>query len=231
MPSSRAALRRPRKPNPPEAPRIGDPATLAETDAPLDPELDLYRTRLTGAHPDLTGGGALTQVVVDGADFSGSRLERLELVDVVLRGADLAGARWDEVVVRRVTVESCRTIGWRLNCDLAEDMLVTDCRWDTGALHLTRRRTGAGSIHFRDCSFVGTTLRGDLSGVVFDGCDLAGAEFGATAAKGCDLRTSRLAGALGLLSLRGALITAEQAIGLADAFAAEIGFELREPED
>lgn len=218
-------------PRTPDAPAPADPRPprldedgLAEVDAvPTEDGIDLYRVRLVGAHPDLAAGGEVASAVLDAADLSGSRLRPLALTDVALRRADLSNGVWDDVVARRVAVEGCRTVGLRLFCDVAEDVLVTDCRWSDGSLYVARTK---GAVVFRRCGFAGTTLRGDLSRVVFDDCDLAGAEFGADAATNADLRTSRLEGARGLRTLSGAWITAGQAVGVADLLAIEVGFRL-----
>jgi uncharacterized protein YjbI with pentapeptide repeats len=56
------------------------------------------------------------------------------------------------------------------------------------------------------------------------GCDLADADFsGVTDARGLDLRESKLLGAKGLLSLRGARITGDQVLQVADDLAREVG--------
>ncbi|HEV2087586.1 MAG TPA: hypothetical protein VGR21_04675 [Cryptosporangiaceae bacterium] len=204
----------------PAAPRMPD--DLPDLDA-LDTDLDVYRARLVGDHSGAVGGGEIAVALVDGADLSASRFDPLTLTDVTLRRTDLSNAGWDGLTARRVLLDGCRTVGWRVNCVLADDLLVQDCRWEFGALYLHRAR---GAVVFRDCTFTGSTLRGDLSGVVFDGCELAGAELAVSAAQGCDLRTSRLDGARGLTTLRGARITTDQAVGIADLIATEVGFQL-----
>jgi uncharacterized protein YjbI with pentapeptide repeats len=206
----------------PKLPRL-DPAALVEDDEPLLGELDRYRARLTGTHVAGSGHGELAEFLADGVNLSSTHFDPLDLSDVQLDRVDLAGARWEQVTARRFAVSDSRLVGWRLHCTFAEDLLVSGCRWDDGAFYLGRAK---GSVVFRDCSFAGTTLRGDFSGVVFEGCDLAGAEIGVDAARNCDLRTSRLAGARDLGRFKGARITAEQAIGIADLLATELGFRL-----
>ncbi len=191
--------------------------------AELDDDLDVYQVRLVGDHAGAAGRGEIAVALVDGADLSASRFEPLALTDVALRRADLSNAVWEGVTARRVELDGCRTVGWRVNCAVAEDVLVHDCRWEFGALYLHRAK---GAVVFRDCTFAGTTLRGDLSGVVFDRCELAGAEFAVSGARDADLRTARLDGARGLTTLRGARITTGQAIGIADLLATEVGFQL-----
>ncbi|TQS46474.1 pentapeptide repeat-containing protein [Cryptosporangium phraense] len=206
----------------PRAPQI-EPDDLEPADSALDDEIDLYRNRVTGSYVGAAGRGEIAQVHADGADFTGTKFEPIDLSDVRIERSDLAGARWEGASARRVEISDSRLMGFRLIATFVEDVLITGCRWDDGGLYVRR---GKGSVVFRDCTFSGTTLRGDLSGVVFDGCDLNGAEFGADAARKCDLRTSRMMGARGLTTLRGAIITPDQALSIADLLAAELGFTL-----
>lgn len=206
----------------PRPPQL-DLEVLEPVDGPIDDEIDLYRNHLTGSYVGVAGRGEIATVYADGADLTGTRFEPLDVSDLRIERSDLAGARWEGVSARRLEISDSRLVGWRLLATFAEDVLITGCRWDSGSLFVRRAK---GSVVFRDCTFAGTTVRGDLSGFVFDACDLAGAEFGADAARKCDLRTSRLEGAQGLTTLRGALITADQALSLADVFAAELGFVL-----
>ena len=209
----------PREAHPPQF----DEDELQPVEPPLDADLDVYRAVVTGDHSNLDGGGEISESLLDAANLAGSRLDGLELANVAIRRGDLSNAVWEGVTARRVAVTGSRAVGWRAILDFAEELHIEGCRWDHGGLYIGRTR---GSIVFRDCSFAGTTVRGDLSRVVFDRCDFAGVEFGATAAKDCDLRTSRLTGASGLVTLKGARISTEQAIEIADLLAAEVGFRL-----
>jgi uncharacterized protein YjbI with pentapeptide repeats len=164
---------------------------------------------------DLASGLAL-----DGVDLSGSRRERLTLLDCVLRRCELTAAIWQQVTVRQTELVDCRALGLRLSVDLAQDLHVADCRFDHAVLHLERVR---GLVVFSGCSFAEAELSGDLSRVVAVDCDFDGCEFAASKAEGLDLRGSRLGGARGLLTLRGARVTSDQTLAVADRLAAEAG--------
>jgi uncharacterized protein YjbI with pentapeptide repeats len=200
-----------------------DDDDLDDLDEPLAGDFEWKLVRLTGDSTDATGAGELTRSLASGTNLSGSRYERLNLSDVSLRRADLSTAVWERVNARRVEVTDCRTVGWRAAFDVAEDMYVGGCRLDLGAVTFERTK---GTVVFDNCTFRETAIRGRLDRVVFHDCDLAGADLRVTSAKGCDLRTSRLDGAQGLLSLRGARITTTQAVAIADLLAAEVGFEV-----
>jgi uncharacterized protein YjbI with pentapeptide repeats len=153
-------------------------------------------------------------------DLSGSCLGPVTLADTVFEDVDLSNASVQRVTVRRVELLRCRAIGLRLSIEQASDLYVEGCRFDFAAIHIEKIK---GIAAFVGCSFRETEISGCLSGVVFGDCDFAETEFVTANAKGCDLRMSRLVGARGLLSLRGALITAEQAASVADRLATEAG--------
>jgi uncharacterized protein YjbI with pentapeptide repeats len=85
-----------------------------------------------------------------------------------------------------------------------------------------------GLVVFDGCTFTDAVVGGDLSSVLFVNCSFDGAEFAATAAAGCDLRSCKLGAARGLLTLRGARVTADQAVAFAPRLASEAGFTVEE---
>ena len=174
------------------------------------------RDEATGLGDDLVIGASL-----DGLDLAGSRREPLSLVDSVLRRCDVSAAVWQAVTLRQVEVLDCRARGLRLSVDLAQDVYLSGCRFDQATLRVERVR---GLVVFDGCVFTDAVVGGDLSSVVFTDCGFDEAEFAATRAAGCDLRSSRLAGARGLLTLRGARITGDQSVAIAARLAAESGF-------
>ncbi|MGH3903405.1 MAG: pentapeptide repeat-containing protein [Pseudonocardiaceae bacterium] len=127
------------------------------------------------------------------------------------------------MTVRRAEWLHGRAIGLRLSAERLEDVYVEGVRLDYSVIHVERVK---GLVVFCNCSFREAEISGDLSDVVFDECVLAGVRFAAQKAKGADLKTSRLDGAHGLLSLRGATITTEQALSIADQLAAEAGLSV-----
>jgi uncharacterized protein YjbI with pentapeptide repeats len=159
-------------------------------------------------------------VALDGADLAETRREPLTLVDSVLRRCDLSAAVWQDVTLRQVELLDCRALGLRLSVELAQDVYVEGGRFESATLRISRVR---GLVVFDGCAFGEAMVGGDLSSVVFTGCTFAGAEFAATAADGCDLRGSTLAGARGLATLRGARLTADQTVTIAPRLATELG--------
>ncbi|HEY3263498.1 MAG TPA: pentapeptide repeat-containing protein [Pseudonocardiaceae bacterium] len=204
-----------------------DQAALAVGPAALRGEFEHELVRVDGgSQAGVRGGGSVAESVLAGVDLSQARLGPLMLTDAVFTQVDLSGAVLHEVTARRVELLRCRAMGVRLEFALVSDVYAEGCRFDYGSLHVARVK---GRLAFRECTFREATIAGDLSDAVFLDCDFAGAEFDAGAAKGCDLRSSRLVGARGLLSLRGAMITADQAVSVADQLAAEAGLTVARP--
>jgi uncharacterized protein YjbI with pentapeptide repeats len=169
---------------------------------------------------DVAGQGALQNVVVTRSNLTGSRLADLELIDVALNNVVVANAAWEKVTARRVEVVNCQAVGFQLGLLKAEDLYFEECKLDYSRLDVDQRR---GVIAFHRCTFTEALLDGDLSGVVFSECEFKGAEFRARRAANCDLTSSRLSGATGLLTLVGAKITEEQAMTVSGQLATEAG--------
>ena len=178
-----------------------------------------------GEQAGVTGEGSVAHSVVRHVDLSGSRLDPVTLVDTAFEDVDLSNASVQRATARRVEMLRCRAIGLRLSIEQASDLCVEGCRLDFAAIHIEKVK---GIAAFIGCSFRETVISGCLSGVVFLDCDFVDTEFEVASAKGCDLRMSRLVGARGLLSLRGALITAEQAVSVAHRLATEAGLIVRD---
>ena len=184
-------------------------------------DLDLESVLVDGGdYAGLVAEGTITGAVLREADLSNAKWGPLTLVDVLIKQVDLSNASWQRVVARRTELRTCRAIGLRLSAELATDLSVVDCRLDYATLHLEKVK---GVAAFAGCSFREATISGDLSNVLFLDCDFVDTEFHVTRATKCDLRTSRLTSARGLLSLRGATISPEQAVSISALLAAEAG--------
>ncbi|WHT20239.1 pentapeptide repeat-containing protein [Crossiella sp. CA-258035] len=177
-----------------------------------------------GDQSNVTGEGSLTRTVVEEVSLNGAHLAPLEMTDVRCRGLDLSNGTLGEVTAQRVEWRQCQAIGLSLHVSQAANLLIDDCRLDLSTITVDRVK---GIVVFRGCSLREATITGDLSNVVFLGCDLTAAEFAASRAEGADLRTSRLDRAHGLATLRGAIISSEQAASVAEQLATEAGLTVR----
>ncbi|RZQ66005.1 pentapeptide repeat-containing protein [Amycolatopsis suaedae] len=194
--------------------------------ATFDDEFELHGTRVDHADVEVPDAvGTLAKVIVGGTSLAGSRFGKLELEDSRFEATDLSNAAWPEVVARRVEFLRCRGVGWRCDFALAGDVYLQGCRLDYAMIDVKRVR---GLLVLDDCSLREASLSGDLSKVVFTGCDLTGADFQATVADGCDLRGSTLDRVRGLLNLRGAKIDPQQLMAVAAQLATSAGLVIVE---
>ncbi|MEU3765851.1 pentapeptide repeat-containing protein [Amycolatopsis keratiniphila] len=188
-------------------------------------DFDFDSVHLDGGEQDgARGGGEIAHSLVSDVSLANARLDRLTLSNVVFEGVDLSNAAIRELSARRVEILRCRAIGLGVAITSATDLYVENARFDYASVTVERVK---GSVVFSGCSFRETVFSGDLSRLTFVDCDFTETEFAATAAVGCDLRGSRLSGVRGLLTLRGAKITGEQAVSVAGILATESGLSVQ----
>lgn len=191
----------------------------------LDNDFEWSERLIEGA--DWSGGhgdGSLESSAIRGADLSGAVLSPFEVVDVTVDHAVLSNARWEQTTARRVEITESQLVGWQAQFALVQDLYVADSRADFAGISIGSAK---GPVVFERCRFQNATFLGDLSKTVFIECTFPGADFSRVSnAKGCDLRRAELGGITGLMSLKGALITADQAVEIAGELAVAAGFKL-----
>lgn len=191
----------------------------------LDQDFEFSERLIEGADwSEETGDGVLEASVVRDSDFSGVALSPLEIVDTSVDHSVLSNGRWEKVTARRLEVTESQLVGWQAQFALASDVYVADCRADFAAISIN---TAKGPVVFERCRFAEATFLGDFSRTIFIDCTFPGADFTRVSnARGCDFRRSELSGVRGLMSLKGSLITADQAVHIAGELAVAAGFEL-----
>ncbi|GAB3655833.1 pentapeptide repeat-containing protein [Glycomyces tarimensis] len=205
------------------------PVVETETIVELTDDLDLdfeYRDRLLkGADwSEQSGDGVFESSAIRDTDLSGSVLAPLEIVDVTVDHSVLSNGRWERMTARRVEITESQLVGWQAQFSLASDVYIADCRADFAGISIG---TAKGPIVFERCRFMNANFLGDLSKAVFLDCTFPGADFARVSnARGCDMRRSDLSGVNGLMSLKGSLITADQAVAIAGELAVAAGFKL-----
>jgi uncharacterized protein YjbI with pentapeptide repeats len=157
---------------------------------------------------------------ITGLRTQGARLEKLRVDSVEFTGCELSSLRWSDSKVTRAVFRDCKLMGAMLEDLTLDNVLFENCKLDYSTL--TRVRA-AGPVTFSLCSLRETTLAGtDLSGALFDGCDLRQAEFDGGKNRGLDLRGNDLSQLRGLASLKQTIIDRMQTLQLAQALAAEL---------
>jgi uncharacterized protein YjbI with pentapeptide repeats len=186
--------------------------------------LDVESARVQGgSFVGVTGEGNVRRSRLSGVDLSESVFGGLRLADVTMVDVDVSNSRWSQVSVVRLEMTGCRGLGWVLDLSDAGDVWVEDTRLDYAQIALGRPK---GQVVFSGCVFRNGRLSGVWDGTVFLDCTFENTEFEVVSARSLDLRTSDLAGASGLLTLRGARIGEAQAAALAVPLAREAGFDV-----
>lgn len=204
---------------------LWEPDRLRPFDEEPEPDFELSERLADGLQwISGHGDGSLEQSLLRSVDFSGTVLSPFEIVDVTVERSVLANGRWERATARRLEITESNLVGWQAQFSLAQDVYIADCRADFAGISIG---TAKGPVVFERCRFMNATFLGDLSKTVFIDCTFPGSDFSRVAnAKGCDLRRSQLSGITGLMSLRGALITADQAVDIAGELATAAGFKL-----
>ena len=211
----------------PEAPRLG--FTAAESLKPLEPEPEAEDFE----------GASWYQVLLEGVDLSGARVEEAEIeqcrlvrvglagaeishltvVDSVIDHGDWANAVFESCGLRRVQLKENRMTGMTFIDGMVRDVEFRDCKLD-----LTNWRANTfTTVHFAQCDLSGADFAGaDLRGVVFTECGLEGAQFSHAKANGARFLDCELAGIGGIGSLSGATIRSGDLLTLTALLAREL---------
>jgi len=174
--------------------------------------LDLRRSRLTRC--------ALTSC----------RIHRLQLTDVVVDGCDWSGADLEEATLTRVHFRECRMSGVTMARASVRDVLFSDCRIDDANLRMCDlERVTFDRADLRLADLMGSTFKHVR---LFD-CDLSGADVSGLVARGTRLHGSVVTDLKGVGDLRGVVIDSTQLIPLGVQIVGALGIiveDEREPE-
>ena len=199
---------------PPDLQPGADDLTLLSADAVVAGE-PIVEARLVGA--DFSGrklaGFVAKNAVLEGVSFSGCEMPSPRFQDVRLVKCDLSNAVLRGFEARRVEFIDCRLIGMAATECRWQDVLVQNC--DGRYVRLNDGRVSAGE--FRASDFSEADFRGtDLDGASFAQVLLSRADLSHSRLRNADLRGAGIEGILvGSEDVRGAIVTAAQAMGLA----------------
>ena len=222
--------RRSESPRPPAAPglprreQLGSPTSELEHDGLWDGALataDDAPDLLDG--PAQLGGMEIRESVLDGLRLSSARADGLRLTDVELRGCDLSGLVADGASLTRVRFVGCRLTGLTLSDARLSDVSFEDCHADMINLRMARlQRVSLSGTRCRQADL----LDAQVSDLSTEGADLSGASFEKARFSVTDLRGAALEDIRGASALRGAIISAEQVLGVGLALIGEAGIRV-----
>ncbi|MCQ5129533.1 pentapeptide repeat-containing protein [Butyricicoccus faecihominis] len=170
-------------------------------------DIDLSGTRLFGLR--------LRGVLFENCRLSGCCWQRADCVDVVFRHCDLSNSDWRDGYFERTAFESCKAVGaafpetgWR------------DAIWQGSAMgYASFDRASLRETAFADCD-LSSAILADCAWkrLAFANCRMENVSFLHTALGGLDLTSCNIGGLTvseSSVELRGAIVSPEQAVGLA----------------
>jgi uncharacterized protein YjbI with pentapeptide repeats len=180
---------------------------------------------LDPAELTLHDGQTIAGRMLRGDALARSSLTGLTFTRTLISKADLSSARLNEIRWDRVVLRACSLVGANLSGGTFKNVIFEHCRLDSATVETVR---AAGPVAFIGCSLAETTFaRCGLGSSIFDGCKLTGTTFDGTDLRGADLRGQDLSTVVGISSLRGAVISAEQVPGLTAALLGELDLTVK----
>ncbi len=145
--------------------------------------------------------------------LGGTVLGAPHLRDVRFDTCDLAEAVWDKAQMARIAVVDSRLVGFKASEARIQDAFFKDCN---GTLALFWSSTFKAA-RFQNCVLREASFyEADVSGAVFDRCDLRGADLRGAKVTGADFRGSQVEGMrVEGCDLRGVVIDPAQAVEFA----------------
>jgi uncharacterized protein YjbI with pentapeptide repeats len=139
---------------------------------------------------------------------------------VEFTGCELNSLHWARGKATRTRFNACKLLGAQFKDVTLEHLVFTDCKMDYATFNQVR---ATGPMLFRHCSLRETDFTAcNLTGSVFDECDLFQTNFGPGRYVGCDLRGNDLSTAKGIHHLQRAVLYRFQLTQLAQALAMEL---------
>ncbi len=142
-----------------------------------------------------------------------------EMEDVRLENCDFVGCDFSSCRMRRVVFSGCRLTGCSFAQGTGRDMQFYDCVAQYADFTRGRWR----DVEFYDCRLGGTSFADCRYTPTFSCCDLSQCNFFHTSMNNVDVTDSLLEGiTVDIESLRGIIITPEQAAGLVGLFGIKV---------
>ena len=158
-------------------------------------------------------------------NFGRCELGRVMVSDSVFEGCDFANLRAQDSSLVRVCVTRSRMTGFAWADGALRDVMIAGCRMDLASFRFAKFK----SVVFSDCKLMQADFQAaDLRGARFERCDLTAAQFSKAQMEGARLSDCKLDGAGGVESLRGAIVTSRDALGLAYALASAFGIRIED---
>lgn len=176
---------------------------------------------------DLSGRSAtsveLTQCRFHGVDLSGTTLDRAVFTDCVFDTSNLANLRADKSSLIRIELSALRMTGFHWTGGLVHDVRFTGSRLDLSVF----RCADFTRVLFERCNLVGADFaNADLGGAQFLDCDLTGAQFSHARMEGTRFTRCTLVDIGGVTSWHGAIVRSQDILALSYTLATALGITI-----
>jgi uncharacterized protein YjbI with pentapeptide repeats len=194
---------------------------------PARPEHDLVNDAehrlLSFLGSDLSGRSAtsveVTQCQFTDVDISGTTLDRAAFTDCVFDTSNLANLRADDSSLIRAELSVLRMTGFHWTGGLLHDVRFTGSRLDLSVF----RFTDFTRVLFEQCNLTGADFaNADLSGAQFIDCELRGAQFSHAKMAGTRFTHCTLVDIGGVTSWQGAIVCGHDIVALSYTLAAAL---------
>lgn len=187
---------------------------------------------LSFADLDLSGRSAesveFTQCQFKDVDFSGTTLGRAVFTDCVFENSNLANLRAEKSSLVRADLSVLRMTGFHWTDGLLRDVRLTESRLDLSSF----RFTDLVRVLFERCNLTGADfIKSDLGGAQFVGCDLTGAQFSQANMEGARFSHCSLVDIGGVTSWKGAIVRSHDLVTLSYTLAAALGIRIEGEEN
>lgn len=212
-----------RAPMKPVQPRSFDLAVPPEHDL----ESDAVLCAVSFVSLDLSGRSAelmeLRQSRFTDADLSDTTFDRVVLTDCVFHKVNLANLRARKSSMVRGELSASRMTGFQWIEGLLRDVRIIESRINLSSFRFTKLT----SVVFDRCDLVGADfVNADLSAAEFIGCDLTGAQFSHARMRGARFADCVLADIAGITSWAGAIVRSHDLVTLSYTLAAALDIRI-----
>jgi uncharacterized protein YjbI with pentapeptide repeats len=187
---------------------------------------------LSFADLDLSGRSAesveFTQCRFKDVDFSGTTLGRAVFTDCLFENSNLANLRAEKSSLVRADLSVLRMTGFHWTDGFLRDVRLTESRLNLSSF----RFTDLVRVLFERCNLTGADfIKSDLGGAQFIGCDLTGAQFSQANMEGARFSHCALVDIGGVTSWKGAIVRSHDLVTLSYTLAAALGIRIEGEEN
>lgn len=147
-------------------------------------------------------------------------LRNCGLDDVSIANGDMSAIKLPGLSADRVEFKSMRLSGAQIYESRLKNVIFIDCKLDLANFRFTKFK----NVLFENCVISEADFgNAEFNNVTFSECELSQADFSGSKATKLDLRSSNIVSIIGVSSLKNAIISPTQLIGIAPQLGLEVG--------